>query len=117
MADSSASVIEAWRRLAEANVRFYTSSARIAREYVDEVVAALRGPVAEAGGMLGARPAAGRPAPAPRPVVMALDGEPGATASGAFVVENALDRRVRGPIVASDDGTNGCALRFEPSEI
>lgn len=121
----------AWKRLTEANLRYYSGYAKLAREYVDEVVASFQGARrASASGPIGAVPteARARPAPAPAapepspPPAMALEGRLGSRPAGAFVVENGLDRRVRTPLLASSfKGPAGAELSipltFEPAEI
>jgi hypothetical protein len=96
---------DVWRRAADANMRYYRAVGALTLGHIRAVSAA-------AGELWKA--AAPRPAPQARTVehapqraqaraqpAMVLESEAGGAAIGAFVVENALDRSISAPVVAS----------------
>jgi hypothetical protein len=119
---ASAALERAWRRAAEANVRYYRAVGRLYGDYVRVAVGLARGlaPSQEA-----TRPvrvdAPGPPAPPPAPV-LALEAEAGSSASGIFVVENRSPKVVSTPIEATaladrEGRTAGTRLAFEPEVV
>jgi len=124
---------EAWTRLNEANVRYYTDYARLVRNYANDVVGTLKSvrrktdtesvgaAREESASVFSARAKAFQREPATPPVV-ALEGALGASPTGLFAVTNDRDEKVSAPIEVSKltapDGTElVVAIAFEPSQI
>ena len=115
-----------WRRMTEANLRYYSGYAKLTRDYIEEIVGSSRGTRRSTTSPLGATPArtastAGAPARSPQPA-MALAGKLGARPAATFVVENGLNRRVHAPLLASsfrgsDESERSIALTLKPEEI
>jgi hypothetical protein len=95
-------VAEVWRRVMDANMRYYRAVGELTLGHVRAL--------SDAAGELLRAPAASPPSP-PRAAperkhseaqpAMVLESEAGAAAIGAFVIANGLDRRVTAPIVVS----------------
>ena len=97
---------EVWRRVVEANLRYYEALGRLSLDYVRSVAGAvgdLRGPRAGVSATSPPRrpePASGA-GEAPASTAMVLEADAGASALGAFLVENLLEDRISAPVVAS----------------
>jgi hypothetical protein len=108
-----------WRRMAEANLNYYSGYAKLTREYIDELSDSFGGGRRTAvGGPLGA---ATSHSACPTPS-MALEGKLGASPEATFMVENGLSHAVRSPLVASsfkgpDRRQHRLSLTFEPDEV
>lgn len=131
------------RRAVEANLQYYLAVGKHTVDYLKAL-----GALAEDAGILGrssapalttaapgspARPLGSPPDPpgpappapraaAPRPAALVLEAAPGGTATGLFMVENALAERVSAPITASpfraEDGREVApVLVFEPEIV
>jgi hypothetical protein len=115
-----------WRRVLQANLRYYEALGRLSVDYVRAVT----GAVASLGaGLPASAAAATRPAPAvPSPPAgtsapaLVLEAETGKSAEGAFIVENLLSEGMSSPVVASAFASpEGHELRprlaFEPEVV
>ena len=116
---------ETWRRVMEANLRYYEGLIGLSANYLGAVVGALgslRTPDQSAHPLVPGDPGrtasrANAPAPA-----LVLEAESGSDAMGAFLVENHLAHRVAAPIVVSAFRDPAGlevepALKFEPQSI
>lgn len=111
-----------WRTAVDANVRYYQRVGRLSVEYLRAAAGLLH----DLGAPLRGEPDTGTgppgDAPARAAAAMVLEGEAGTTAPGVFLVDNALERQVTAPVVASDPvGEDGqpvaVALEFDPPEV
>src|SRR2546423_7096496 len=121
-------VAETWRKMMEANLRYYEGLIGLSADYLGAVLGtlgqfrlpqpAVRQPAAS-GGAPAAAPDVHVHSPAP---ALVLEAQPGRAAMGAFLVENHLAERVVAPIVTSafrDPAGREVRpqLRFDPESI
>src|SRR5258708_6487470 len=101
---------ELWRRALELNLKYYSSVGKLSAEYLRDLAIAMpsaqtaatqpgtsTAPPAAAPG----DPAASQKPPAATPAIMVLEGEPGSTALGVFLVGNSMAGEVSATIQAS----------------
>jgi hypothetical protein len=115
----AAQVIDVWRRLAEANVRYYGGWARVTREYADDLLASFRSAPKPA---QASRAAPTGSPPRQRPAAMLLEADAGKHAEAAFVLHASSGERLRArPAVPAFVDPSGDEIVpvvvFEPAEI
>jgi hypothetical protein len=120
---------EVWRRVLEANIRYYTVLGELAASLVKSVFSAVAefGPEITATDAL-SRSNGGVPVPVPvsprppSPATMVLEGQTGSRATGFFLVENKLPKELSArvevsPLIDPEGRQIRSALRFEPGII
>ena len=129
-------VSDAWRRAAEANMRYYQAWGRLAKEWLDEIVgvgrdvavaAALKADTTSPVMMRTSAPPAPSSAASatatPNGPTLVLEAAGGNEASGAFLVENNLGHPVDATVLADpipgpdDNGADRVTLRFDPPRV
>jgi hypothetical protein len=118
---------EVWRRVLQANLRYYEAVGRLSVDYVRAVAGAVGSlgagiPAAAAAATRQAAPSAPSPGAGTDAPALVLEAEAGESAEGAFVVENLLREGMSSPVVASAFASaEGHELRptlaFEPEVV
>ena len=116
-----------WRRVFQANLRYYEAVGRLSVDYVRAVAGAVGSlgaglPASAAAATRRAAPPAPPPAAGTSAPALVLEAEAGKSAEGAFIVENLLSERMSSPVVASAFATeDGRELRprlaFDPEVV
>ena len=116
-----------WRRVLQANLRYYEAVGRLSIDYVRAVAGAVGSlgaglPASAAAATRRAAPPVPPPATGASAPALVLEAEAGARAEGAFIVENLLSEGMSSPVVASAFAdAEGRELRprlaFEPEVV
>ena len=116
-----------WRRVLQANLRYYEAVGRLSIDYVRAVAGAVGSlgaglPASAAAATRRAAPPVPSPPAGPSAPALVLEAEAGKRAEGAFIVENLLDEGMSSPVVASAFASEeGRELRprlaFEPEVV
>src|SRR5690349_3726214 len=127
-------VSDAWRRLLDANMKYYEALGKVTSEYVAAVARVLiplprstrpSAPNAAAGvraGSVGGPPPTGGPVAKSNGPMLVLEGEAGTVAQAGFVISNGLPRAVTAPVIVSalcDEAGRGVrpAMRVTPGTL
>ena len=116
-----------WRRVFQANLRYYEAVGRLSVDYVRAVAGAVGSlgaglPASAAAATRRAAPSAPPPAAGASAPALVLEAEAGKRAEGAFIVENLLSEGMSSPVVASafasEDGHElRPRLAFDPEVV